>query len=226
MESLPPCEAPSDITVISDPSDIENGIRLLLNGKLPNEITQEDNVILGFDCEWPGLRKYLLKEDPLISLIELSNGEKTVLFRINLTGLDGNDYLSQLLTSKTIIKSGHKIGTDANRLKEEYGVDMDNIFDFKFTSLARRSSSKSYPHLVAIFLKKHLTKKTSCTISNWGTNGPLSKTQVEIAAIKAHANYQLYHIFKETKADIDCLPDDSDTQLQSLFFNYNKKRLY
>ncbi|KAF2070040.1 hypothetical protein CYY_008636 [Polysphondylium violaceum] len=212
MALLPQCEVPSNITIVSEIPEIETGVRLLLNGKLPSEVTKEDNFVVGFDCEWPGLKKYLLKEDPMISLIQLSNGEHTVLFRISHTGLDGTDYLSQLLMSKDIVKSGHRISTDANRLKDEYDIDMDNIFDMKFSTIAQRSTSSSYPIMVAIFLKKNFKALKTNSISNWATSGPLSQKQIETAAIKAKCNYEFYNIYKTTKVDTDVLPDDSDRQ--------------
>eukprot|EP01133_Synstelium_polycarpum_P000375 gene375-437_t len=128
MEQLPQAEV-ANITVVSEEEDVEDAIRKLLNGKLANELVPSDaeQIVLGVDCEWPALSKFLLNKDAVVSLIQISNGIDTILFRVCNIGMPSE--LKDLLLSPLIKKVGYARDVHYNRelyLKlQDVQVDID-----------------------------------------------------------------------------------------------------
>ncbi|EGG23336.1 hypothetical protein DFA_05468 [Cavenderia fasciculata] len=188
--------------VIDSEEQAVEAVSKLLDGKMPWDVKVSDAVVLGMDCEWPALRKFLTKEDPKISLIQLSNGEYTALFRI-CKFEEIPDALVQLLTSRSILKVGHGLSKDANRLNKEQKICMDGVDDLAYHPVTYRCNPDSINDMVAMFLNTNITRRASVIRSNWGTSQDLTHEQILSAAQRSHFSRQLYFKLQTVSFDID-----------------------
>ncbi|KYQ91214.1 hypothetical protein DLAC_08140 [Tieghemostelium lacteum] len=204
IEKLPIPQLNTQLTIVKEQGDIDNAVRLLLNGRLPNELIDgEEMPVLGFDCEWPGLRKFLVGESARVSLIQLSTDTHTCLFRVNLCGLDRTSSLGRLLLSDKILKVGHGIGKDANKIQKDWGFLMENIGDIFYLPIVQRMINRDLVSVAAVFDQVNLKKNRTTLISNWATTGDLTNQQIQSSAKNAYYARHLYFKLKDMKPDVD-----------------------
>ncbi|GAM28106.1 hypothetical protein SAMD00019534_112820 [Acytostelium subglobosum LB1] len=189
------------VIIINEAEEVDAAVRRLLNGKLPNDVTVDDDIVIGMDCEWPALRKFLLNEDPKVSLIQMTNGKELVLFRICHCGLDGS--LRQLLQSDRILKVGYGVSKDANRIKANFDVFVDNISDIQYDPVVLRMQPNRLHHIVAKFCGVNIYRTKTESISNWATTKDLSHNQIELACNEVYYSRKLYFELKNHAVDYD-----------------------
>ncbi|EFA81849.1 hypothetical protein PPL_05081 [Heterostelium album PN500] len=197
IELLPSPSVHLPVHVIDDIDQVESAVRLLLNGKLPSDIKESSkSPVIAVDCEWPGLRKFLVGEKATVSLIQMTNG---VVCRIGIP-----KHLKELLTNDNILKVGHGISKDANKISDDLGVLMENIYDTNYHPIVLRMNSKKLAFAVGKFFGVNILRSKSLSVSNWATSGDLTENQIEIASNEVYFARKLYFEFKDNKnIDVD-----------------------
>ncbi|EGC33781.1 hypothetical protein DICPUDRAFT_154097 [Dictyostelium purpureum] len=208
IQQLPVPDIKLNTTVVEFEDQMESGIRSLLNGKLPNEITEKDNIILGFDCDWSGLSKYLTGITSKVSVISISNGENTVIFRICNYGLSPFDLLGQLLLHKNIVKTGVRVHKDSNKISKDYGFLPENVIDISFTKQAAIATGKlingiSIEKLAACIFNVNISRSRSLKLSNWASSQGLTNEQIQSLSYNAYYSYKAHFKIQELPADLE-----------------------
>ncbi|KAN0042037.1 hypothetical protein ACTFIV_004596 [Dictyostelium citrinum] len=205
IESLPRSNIDTGNAIIVDKvEEIENGVKLLLNGKSVDQITLDDGIVLGFDVEWAALEKYTTKtkKDPKVALVTLTNGSDTVLFRVCHTGLDENSELGKLLKSDIITKTGFGSGKDANKIAKDFGFTMDGVFDLKYSPKIRSAfQNRGIEYVVAGFFEVNIKRMSSLVLSGWATSQELKPNQIHSSALYTIYSLKTYFILPSLKVD-------------------------
>eukprot|EP01117_Protostelium_nocturnum_P020371 TRINITY_DN9123_c0_g1_i1.p1 TRINITY_DN9123_c0_g1~~TRINITY_DN9123_c0_g1_i1.p1 ORF type:complete len:416 (-),score=110.96 TRINITY_DN9123_c0_g1_i1:205-1452(-) len=174
-----------EVFVIDQHYQVMSGLAMIKNEK-----------ILGFDMEWkPNLSE---GEDNPIALIQISSFSICLLFRMNILG-NIPPLLRDLLVNPSVTKVGHTLDlSDSLKLKEQYGIEMNNVVDIKEIAIQMNIYPLGLKALTRTFLRCYLDKKLA--VSNWEEE-VLSREQIYYAATDAWISRILY--FKMTSQSIE-----------------------
>jgi len=184
MKMLPTREeCPGQVVVVNSNQTVERALVTLLGKK------QRQGVVLGMDIEWKPT--YLKDEHSKTALLQLSNGDNTVLFRLNLMEKEGliHNGIGHLLAHPEIIKVGVGLDSDCKRLFDDFGWQVQGHADLAKLPLISRCKPKSLQGLMAMFLGVHHMKSSRMT--NWEKDS-LTGRQVHYAAMDAWGGRELF----------------------------------
>ncbi|VDC07963.1 unnamed protein product [Peniophora sp. CBMAI 1063] len=155
----------------------------------------------GIDCEWR-----CMPQDSRVALIQLSNGKKVVLAQVSaMSAFPAR--LKAILEDPNVVKVGHAIEGDAARLKADYNITIQNLYNIAPIGLRvdapfrREYTSRNFIALTTVvghFLKRTLPKGP-VRQSNW-ERVPLTAAQREYAAGDAHCVYEIYALLRSRAA--------------------------
>lgn len=169
-----------EISVVESMRDMEDAIREL-NG----------HRVLGFDTETKPAFKKGVKHD--VALIQLSNGEKSWLFRVNKTGFA--EPLKRILEDPAYLKIGAGLKDDIQKLGSLGTFYPEGFIDLQMYVEAFGIESKSLKKITAIVLGYRISK--SQQTSNWEA-GELSELQKRYAATDAWVCLEIYHALRKS----------------------------
>ena len=153
-------------------------------------LTLSKEKVMGFDIEsQPSFKK---GESHPPALIQLAGKEKVYIFQLKAMG--GIGPVKKLLESPKILKVGVAIRDDVKKLFEIEVFDHQEFEDIADITEDMGIENKGLRNLVAIFLKKRVSK--SMRTSNWGKE-KLSPKQLIYAATDAWVSRELYFRVKE-----------------------------
>ena len=153
----------SDIYLIKNNNELSKFIRLI-----------ENNSAVGIDTEFMRRSTYW----PILSLIQISDGNITALIDMISTNIDFN-ILHDLFENPSLTKIFHSGEQDLEILWSN-GAIVNNIFDTQIASMFSGYKAQiAYSELVELSLGKHINKNQQN--SNWIAR-PLKKSQILYAA--------------------------------------------
>ncbi|KAM9955769.1 hypothetical protein ACTFIW_001974 [Dictyostelium discoideum] len=202
----------SNAVIIEKASEIENGVKLLLNGKSVDQITLDDGIVLGFDLEWSALERYTTKtkKETKTALITLTNGCETVLFRVCHTGLDENSELGKLLKSGVITKTGFGAGKDSNKILKDFGFEVDGIFDLKYTpKILALFKNRAVEYVTGGLFGVNIKRNSTLILSAWGTSHQLKQRQIHSSALYTIYSLKTYFMLPSLKVDTTFIEKDT-----------------
>ena len=166
-------------------------IYLIKNNKELREFIPlvENNTVLGIDTEFMRRSTYW----PILSLIQISDGNNTGLIDMISTDIDFN-ILHNLFKNNSITKIFHSGEQDLEILWSK-GAIVNNIFDTQISSMFSGYKAQiSYSELVELNTGRHINKNQQN--SNW-LSRPLKKSQIIYAAQDVEHLPKLYEILIE-----------------------------
>jgi hypothetical protein len=188
---LPAWSYPEPVFVVSSPKQIDSAIIRLLGHAEPKH---SEPLLLGLDVEWKPMFSDADPYNPT-ALIQLYRPGSAVLFRMNTLREEAGDQfefpakLRELLENPSIRKSGLGVRGDAERLQNDFGVQVQGCLEIQELPLYSRCFPKSMVALAAMFLGIRISK-TQAT-SNW-ENARLTHHQIRYAATDAYLSRELY----------------------------------
>jgi len=176
-------ECPGQVVVVNSNQRVEKALMTLLGPK------QRHGVVLGMDIEWKPT--YEKNEHSKTALLQLSNGEFTALFRLNLLEKEGliHSGIGHLLAHPEIIKVGVSLDSDCKRLFHDFGWQVQGQADLANLPIISRCKPKSLQGLMAMFLGVHHMKSSRMT--NWEKDS-LTERQIHYAAMDAWGGRELF----------------------------------
>ncbi len=174
IDRLPLRAFEGEIVVITNSDDAEEAIKNIQKAK-----------VLGFDTETrPTFHKGVTRN---LSLLQLFDGEKAYLFRINIMGFPNS--LKKILQDKNIIKAGAAIRDDIKGLAKLNHFKPEGFVDLQTVAKSLQIDDISVKKLTARILEFKISKKQQ--LSNWD-NQILEPAQIVYAATDAWVCYLLY----------------------------------
>ncbi|KAF9452541.1 ribonuclease H-like protein [Macrolepiota fuliginosa MF-IS2] len=196
--SQPPINTPSEPTIPYSWDEWHPNVQLIYirdHLEANRELERLDSHVYGFDLEWkPTFVKGQAKNP--VALVQIAN-HKTILL-LQVTAMqEFPSKLCEFLANPNIVKAGVGIQGDAQKLYEDWGVDMANCADLGL--LARTVDNDKWKgkytnplglaRLVAVY-EDRMLGKGKITRSNW--ERVLTEPQQIYAANDAHAGYVIY----------------------------------
>lgn len=176
IRSLPARTFPGIITVVDQPSDLDQIKRIL-----------RDEYILGFDTETkPSFKK---GQSHSVALLQLSSSDHAVLIRLNKVPLPS--FIIDILENENIIKVGVAIRDDINTLNKISPFTPNGFIDLQQFVKKFGIEDNGLKKLVANILGFRISKKSQT--SNWEQE-VLTREQIEYAATDAWVCRQMYEI--------------------------------
>ncbi len=174
LSEVPKKHFEGDITVIDSEEKLQEAISELAKCKL-----------LGFDTETkPAFKK---GTSNTVSLLQLSNGEKSFLFQLKKIGLPNR--LKEILANPNIIKAGVAIRDDIKALNKLNSFTPNGFVELQTFVRNYGIEDMSLAKLSAIVLGFRISK--SQRLSNWESDS-LSEAQQRYAATDAWVGYKIY----------------------------------
>lgn len=186
LQKLEPETLPIEVVVLSHTSSLEQ-VEAVCHR------LREGHKVLGFDTETkPSFRKGKTYK---VSLIQLSNPEFVVLFRL-LPSWDKKllEPLHKILRSKRIAKVGVAIGDDAKGLWADHQLVTNRMVDLRTLAKSAGVEVLSLTKLYAVLYNKRISKGQR--LSDWERE-ELTEGQVDYAALDAYAGLRIYNGFKK-----------------------------
>ncbi|XP_039283645.1 exonuclease 3'-5' domain-containing protein 2 [Nilaparvata lugens] len=150
----------------------------------------KDIRVIGLDCEWVSEGKKTNK----IALLQLASIDGYCsLIRLCALGNVPNS-LKELLSDRSIIKTGVAVNSDASRLLRDYGVPCKGVLDLRHLAQAVGSVPAGLGKMSNLYLNKELDKDWRIRCSNW-EDSCLSERQIQYAADDALVSVQLFEYF-------------------------------
>lgn len=148
--------------------------------------------LLGFDSETrPSFKKGVTNK---ISLIQLSNEDSCVLFRLNKIGMP--DCLTKILTNPEIRKIGLSVRDDFNAIRRRKSLIPANFLDLQVFVKQFGIDDSSLQRIYGILFGKKISKGQR--LSNWDAEN-LSEAQKKYAALDAWACLRIYSKLNDIK---------------------------
>ncbi|MBU1612598.1 MAG: 3'-5' exonuclease domain-containing protein 2 [Proteobacteria bacterium] len=145
--------------------------------------------ILGFDTETrPVFKKGQLPGPP--TLLQLATSTEVFLFQLKLLNLDNG--LADLLSRRSVIKSGVSVRDDILGLKKIHKFKAGGFVDLGQVSMELKMQTHGLRNLAANLLGFRISKSAQC--SNWAKD-QLSPKQVAYAATDAWVSRELHLAF-------------------------------
>ncbi len=168
-----------EIILVDDPETLKLSIEYL-----------RDSSLLGFDTETkPSFRKGRKNG---VGLLQLSDGNKAFLFRINHLGLPGD--LAALLEDKSVTKAGVAIRDDIKGLKKFGNFREQGFIELQDYVRKFGIQSSGLRKLSAIILGFSISKRQQ--VSNWEAP-ELTEAQLKYAATDAWVCYEIYRKLRD-----------------------------
>jgi ribonuclease D len=177
ISSLPKIEFEGKIIVVDNIKDVEACVEVLSGYD-----------VIGFDTETKPSFKKGKSNQHQVSLLQLSTGDVTFLFRLNKIGLPKT--LCKLLADNNIIKAGAAVHDDIKALKILNGFSDGGFVDIQKLAEELGIESISLRKLTAYFFQKRLSKNQR--LSNWEVD-QLSHPQAIYAATDAWISLKIYY---------------------------------
>ncbi|MEI6347724.1 MAG: 3'-5' exonuclease [Bacteroidota bacterium] len=182
INALPLIAFEGEIALIETKEDGDNAVKEILKG----------DSILGFDTESkPVFKKGIIQR---LALIQLSNGNKTWLFRVLKCGIP--DTLAQLLSDESILKIGLAITDDGKKIHHDFGITTKGLLDISTLSNECGYIENGLRNLTARVLGYRISKAQQT--SNWEAE-ELSEAQQIYAATDAWLGRELYQTLLNEK---------------------------
>ncbi len=143
--------------------------------------------IWGFDTETKPSFKKGVKNQKNVSLLQLSNSQKTYLFRLNKIGLPQE--LTIFLNKKEITKVGVSIRDDIKSLQKLNNFEQGGFIDLQNIVNNYGIEEYSLRKMAAIVLQLRISKAQQ--LSNWEAEN-LTEKQIKYAATDAWACREIY----------------------------------
>lgn len=158
----------------------------------------EDIRVIGLDCEWVAEGKKANK----IALLQLASIDGYCsLIRLCALGHVPNS-LKELLSDKSIIKTGVAVNSDASRLLKDYGVLCKGMLDLRHMAKSVGSVPAGLGKMSNLYLNKELDKDWRIRCSNWEAS-TLTDRQIQYASDDALVSVQLFEYFNNLKLKKD-----------------------
>ena len=179
IQNLPLQSYDGEVEVISNNDLAENAAQKLQNAK-----------IIGFDTETrPTFKKGVVRK---VSLLQLFDGNKAYLFRLNELGLPNS--IKKILQNPNILKIGAAIHDDIKALAKLNYFKPEGFIDLQTVAKNANIEDISVKKMTARFLGFRISKKQQ--LSNWD-NEILEEGQIVYAATDAWVCYLLYFKMKD-----------------------------
>lgn len=177
------------VIVVNKPED-EERVRPLFAGE----------TIVGFDSE--AKPTSALSPKSRTALMQVSSEHVAVLWRVGEMG-GPTPWLRSLLEDSSVTKVSQGAASELTGLREEFGMSGQGFVDLHHIALNLRTTPRSLQGLVALFLRRRLSKEQRLT--DW-EQSPLSQAQIEYAAIDAFASRQVLLAMRSAYscARLDC----------------------
>lgn len=176
IEKLPPAQFRGEIHVIeSENQEYLDAMEYLARQR-----------IIGFDTETKPVFQANARRNS-VALLQLSGRDKAFIFRLMSLGL--TDKLSEILSSKRIIKVGAAVHDDIKGLQYYSKFIARGFVDLQTIALNWDIKEKSVRKMAAIILGMRISK--SQQLSNWEADY-LTAAQIQYAAIDAWACQRMY----------------------------------
>lgn len=175
------------ITVLSNEIEINEACYTMLS-----LCSQDKLLYVGFDCEW--------EKSSVISLMQISFEDKAYLFRVQ--GYSNGTLpcgLSEVLTSKNILKTGRNIQGDFTRIKRAFGVVGQSYFDIGKFCKDRdfiSTASTKLANICGEVLNMRLPKVPTIRCGLW-EQPVLSEEQRNYAALDAWVSWKLFEVVNQ-----------------------------
>ncbi|CAE7632447.1 Wrn [Symbiodinium microadriaticum] len=193
---LPLLQFPGRILVISSPEE-EKRVEELFNGE----------ALLGFDSE--SRPSSALAQKNRMALIQIASEKVACLWRLGeLRSLP--PLLRRLLEDRDVHKVSQGAVHELSALKEQWGINPQSFLDLHHIAMHLRTTPRSLQGLVAIFLRRRLSKDQRLT--DW-QQSPLTQAQIEYAAVDAWAARQefWFQIPPAMDSDVEAPPSPDPT---------------
>jgi len=175
IKELPLKQFEGPVTVVEDPEKVRNIVEQLKQYK-----------VIGFDTETkPSFKKGVSHK---VALLQLSTEEEAFLFRLNLTGINGD--LSDLLADSEILKVGVGIREDLRGLRELNYFTPGGFVELQDVAPDYGIDALSLKNLAGLLLGIRVSKRQR--LSNWEA-GQLTEGQILYAATDAWVALQIYN---------------------------------
>ncbi|HOG19952.1 MAG TPA: 3'-5' exonuclease [Salinivirgaceae bacterium] len=184
IDQLPLKSFEGEIVVVSD---------LFFLDKVVSEISKSK--VLGFDTETRPVFKKGEKRN--ISLLQLYDGNRAYLFRINKIGFA--EQLREILQNENIIKAGAAVHDDLKGLRKLRPFNPKGFVDLQTIAKQLQINDLSVRKLAARILEIKISKRQQ--LSNWD-NDILEASQIRYAATDAWICYLLYFELKKMQEEL------------------------
>lgn len=160
--------------------DVQN--LFLMYESINKETQQTGDIVLGFDTEFSHNE---------IQIISIATVNHIYIVRIKyLTYFTHHiSYLSNIIESRSFLKTGANIENDMMLLRKQYSFNPVSYIDLQSLAVSQKFSDISLEALAKRFLPEGFRKKS---IHNGNWVGELTHDQIEYAAIDAYLSYMLY----------------------------------
>lgn len=148
--------------------------------------------VIGFDVEWkPSFSQFRYNK---IGLIQLATDKSVALIQMAKLSNEIPPFLTKLINSSDIIKTGVGVVEDLERLENDYKIPFGAFQDLGVAS--KRFSKLNQDGLSLASLTKHylgatIPKSNRTRLSDWGRS-TLSNEQIQYAAYDAYLGRHIY----------------------------------
>jgi ribonuclease D len=181
IKELPYLQFSGRIVVVDNISGLKEAFKML-----------DGHAFLGIDTETkPSFKKGRLNK---VSLLQLSNSETCIIFRLNKIGFP--DELVHIFSNPSITKVGLSLKDDFRELSKLRHFHPESFVDLQKYVEQFGITDKSLKKLTALILNSRISKTQQT--SNW-ENEELSEAQLRYAATDAWVCLEIYKKLKETE---------------------------
>lgn len=153
---------------------------------------EHSKVIVGLDVEWkPNFKKKTINK---AATLQLCIGYKCLIIQLQYIDEFPTSLKTFLMDSKFVF-SGNQVKHDAEKLKNEYGLEFNEMLDIQAATKAKwpgKFQKFGLMHLARDVAGLNLKKSRKICMSNW-ENRTLSGSQVVYACLDAFASYSVGH---------------------------------
>lgn len=175
IKDLPLKQFEGPVTVVEDSEKVREVVEKLKQDK-----------VIGFDTETkPSFKKGVSHK---VALLQLSTEEEAFLFRLNVTGINGD--LTDLLADSEILKVGVGIRDDLRGLRELNSFTPRGFVELQDVAPDYGIDVLSLKNLAGLLLGIRISKRQR--LSNWEA-GHLTEGQILYAATDAWVALQIYN---------------------------------
>ncbi|KAL8133533.1 3'-5' exonuclease-like [Apium graveolens] len=150
--------------------------------------------LIGFDVEWrPNFQR---NQDNRIATIQLCTGTNCLIYHIIHADTIPQSLVNFLNnTDYTFVGVG--IGTDVEKLLDDYGIGVGKFVDLRAVAASvcgiRELKNAGLKELTRVVLEKEISKPKSVTMSRWD-NSWLTSAQVMYACVDAYVAYEIARV--------------------------------
>ena len=170
-----------------------------------DEILNLDNVVAGFDLEWPV--SYVKNKEDKVAVVQICIDLKCCyIFQVS-EMISFPPMLKKLIENENFVKVGVNIKGDILKLGRNFGIDVDKamISSVDLGTLANSVFDKlenwSMDALSRFLFEATVSKIPKVRKSKWN-NFPLSQQQLNYAALDAYLSLKIYKELLKTKGTI------------------------